>query len=305
MTTSPRIALALIGLVAACGADKPVTDCPAPDGATIVRAPAGPGAWGVGHRRLTELWRVGGTNEGEELSAPAGVAVAPDGRVAVPDWELAEVAIVSADGRWLGRWGRRGAGPGELRAPAAANWTDDGRLAVLDLAAPRVTFYDDGEPLEADVPVDPDFVAPVFQAGQVEWVAVRPDGGVLLTHLGPVTDGVRRRSVLLLRPGASAADTLVAGDTPVLGERVASLPAPGWAIPRAALGGGRIATASGTRYAVSVRGDDGGPARVVCRDVPPLPMDERETTPNPTPVEGDHRSIIEQTLEAYATAPRP
>lgn len=42
--------------------------------------------------RLVELWRAGGTNEGEALALPIHMAVSQTGWIAIPDSELGEVA---------------------------------------------------------------------------------------------------------------------------------------------------------------------------------------------------------------------
>jgi hypothetical protein len=92
--------------------------------------PAGAAVGSAG--RLEELWRVGGTVEGQALAAPAAFVASEGGKLAVVDYRLAEVVVVDGDGGWRGWRERRGQGPGELTMPVAGAWAG-GRLAVFDI----------------------------------------------------------------------------------------------------------------------------------------------------------------------------
>ena len=107
-----------------------------------------PDAWAENDPpRLIELWRAGGTNEGEELANPISAAVGPRGRLAIVDFQLGVVGV-GADGAWLGPLTKPGSGPGEVGLPVAASWTDEGRTVVLDMGNGRLVAT---EPLEAGV----------------------------------------------------------------------------------------------------------------------------------------------------------
>jgi hypothetical protein len=82
--------------------------------------------------RLDELWRAGGSVEGEEIALPASLSASSQGAVAVVDYGLGQVSVVSPQGDWLGSWSRRGKGPGELTMPVASNWSGD-TLVVFDI----------------------------------------------------------------------------------------------------------------------------------------------------------------------------
>jgi hypothetical protein len=190
-----------------------------------------PGAWereAGSPARLKELWRAGGLNEGQELVFPVGLTASPGGRVAIPDFQLAEVVVVEPDGRWRGPWGRRGKWSGELATPVAANWGRDGRLAVFDVTAPKVLFLADGIPSEEDVPVEGSFTAPIVVSGELPWAGVQPDGATLMQPFprpiaAAAEPGVREGLLLRLPAGAAVSDTLA---------RVTLRTGPeGWALP--------------------------------------------------------------------------
>lgn len=272
--------------------------CDRPHGETPARLEAGPA-------RLVELWRAGGLNEGEELAYPVGLAASADGRVAIPDFQLAEVPVIERDGRWLGSWTRRGPGPGELTSPVAASWSRDGRLAVFDISASKVLFLDDGEPAGDDIPVAPSFTAPVVASGQVPWAGVQPNGGALLQPVarsipGSGDPGLRSTLLLFLPPGASVADTLARATV----RTVPDGPFAGWALPGwprllAAVGSdGAIAVAAAeSAYRITVYDSAGAPVRRIVRDAPPLPVTPRER--------GDGAVLPPALAEALRHAPLP
>lgn len=75
--------------------------------------------------QLEELWRAGGSADGEEIVQPASLSASAQGAAAVVDFGLAQVSVISPEGKWLGSWGRPGRGPGELTMPVTANWSGD------------------------------------------------------------------------------------------------------------------------------------------------------------------------------------
>ena len=70
---------------------------------------------------LTEAWAVGGLTEGQEFVMPNAVAIDPNtGHIAVADFRLGNVAVISREGDWLTRLSKPGKGPGEVfRSPRA------------------------------------------------------------------------------------------------------------------------------------------------------------------------------------------
>lgn len=233
--------------------------------------------------RLAELWRAGGTREGEHLAYPVGVYASRAGLVAIPDFVLAQVTVVAEDGRWLGAWAEKGEGPGELSTPVAAAWRSDSVLAVLDLPSSRVLFLRDGAPVD-ELGVDREATGPIVSSGQLPWAGLQPDGGVLLVPTGrPLDDegasGRRTQPLLRIAPGASSVDTLVLDTVRTLGgERYTGWALPGEPVLSAAVGPAGMLAVAGTdgRYRILVMDDNGRPARVICRDAPPLAVSSRE-----------------------------
>jgi DNA-binding beta-propeller fold protein YncE len=74
---------------------------------------------------------------------PTDAALAPNGDIYVADgYANASVHRFSADGEWLGSWGRPGKGPGEFVTPHAL-WVDrEGRVLVVDRENDRVQVFD-------------------------------------------------------------------------------------------------------------------------------------------------------------------
>lgn len=272
--------------VLACGVGERAAWCPpAAEGVTVV-ANVGDGLWAAEglESRLVELWRVGGTREGQELGQPIAVVASPGGRVAVPDFMLGEVVVIEPDGTWLGAWTRQGAGPGEVRAPVAAAWDGDDRLAVFDIMTPKVAYVGADGPVGEDLRVEPSFTVPVVNSGQFDWAALRADGTVYLQPAAvSMTSGASQRDdvslVLALAPGASVVDTVARGTwVPIGGDGpFANWHAPGWPRLTAALGGGRVAAGGDVAEYRIVIHDAGerGPVQI-CRDARPLPMNDHE-----------------------------
>ncbi|MDZ4257183.1 MAG: hypothetical protein U0974_03105 [Gemmatimonadales bacterium] len=86
----------------------------------------------------TETLRIDG--EDHQFSAINGVLVAPSGRIAVLQPQDHQVRFFSGEGRSLGSFGRRGAGPGEFQSLlSVAGWLGD-TLWVNDSHLRRTTF---------------------------------------------------------------------------------------------------------------------------------------------------------------------
>lgn len=87
--------------------------------------------------RLDSLWTIGGANDGRvTLSDQRTVRVAahPALGILLLDGAGPKVYRLSADGAILDSLGRRGGGPGELRAPAHLTLDEQGNIAVFDRA---------------------------------------------------------------------------------------------------------------------------------------------------------------------------
>ncbi len=156
-----------------------------------------------------EVWRAGGLNEAEVLVRPAGVAVSPDGSVAIADWGLAEVVVLGPGGEWRRTVTAHGEGPGEVQAPVAVAWVNAHTLLILDVSAFRLVTLDLGSGSASVTPVDPAFMSPVFAAGQVRFVELQPDGTVWLEFPGPIEDGWEERSFVRWSPDNPVNDTVL------------------------------------------------------------------------------------------------
>ncbi len=284
------------GFLVGCSGAGTAPCAPLRPGVPIVRGTS-PGAW-ADPPRFRELWRAGGLERGQELAMPAGAAVSRTGRLAIPDFQLAEVSVVDRDGAWLGPWATRGHGPGEVQAPVAAAWSGDD-VVVFDVAGSKAEVVGAAGSIQSR-PIDPSFTAPVLASGAVVWAAIAPDGTAFLTVDGPLrVPGYRQRTVLRLLPGAAAPDTLARRAVHAVTEGPArGLIVPGWPRPVAAVGpGGRAAlAATDGSYAVVVLDSAGSPRYQICRSSPPLPL---------TPAELGDGLDARPLAEALAAAPAP
>lgn len=311
------LALAVLGL-GAC--DSPETSttaawCTAYSGATVVFTSASDrGVWardGHGAPHFVELWRAGGLNEGEELSFPLSASVSRSGRLAIADFELAELAVVDADGSWQQRWATPGEGPGELGFPVAANWVvGDTAVAVFDIGNSKVLFLNAEGLTRPDQRLPIEMTMPVFASGSLDWAGVDPTGRALIEpspepqSLSGSAGPVRTRSILVRSVGDGVTvDTIASSSTPTVGgpPPYQYARAPGWPELVEALGpGGLVAVGGDTdRYRVRLLDTAGTTIRVVCRDAAGLPMTGRETRrPDDARAEPEFEAAV-------AAAPRP
>lgn len=230
----------------------------------------------------TELWRVGGRREGQELAVPVSAAVSSTGILAIPDFQLQEVILVGPDGTWLGPRFRKGRGPEEVTFPVAAIWSSAGMLRVFDLGAPKVIAIGPDSAVRS-TNIAAAFVGPVVASGELLWAGVKPDNTVLI-YPGPKriesASGNQLESLILqLEPGAEQADTLVVRVLPAISApRFRSLPAPAWARPVAAVGfNGRMAAGGfDESYRLLLYDSAGAATRQICGWGPPLPVTPAE-----------------------------
>lgn len=203
LALTPLLAAVIVGCDSPDAAYCEITD---PNGQAVANTSVG-----VWPAKLSwrEVWRAGGLNEAEALRRPAGVAVSPDGSVAIAEWGLAEVIVISPDGEWHGPVMTRAEGPREVRAPAAVAWLDANTLLVLDLGAFRMVALDLASQSATVTPIDQAFLSPVYTSGQVRFVALQPDGTVWLEYPGPIEDGWEDRSFVRWSPDRPLVDTVM------------------------------------------------------------------------------------------------
>jgi len=297
----------LLPALAACAGDRLLPRCESRAEGVRTVANAGPGLWERDGRppRLVELWRAGGLEEGQDLAFPIGVAASRDGRIAIPDWVLGEVAVVDADGEWLGAWTRKGRGPGETLRPAAAAWTAEGHLAVFDIENSKVVFRSAEGAVAPDSPVHHALTAPVLLSGELEWVGVDARGAVALApgaRPDPQAPELFFTSLLSLPPGRDEPDTLAIAPIPVVGEGRYE----GWALPGvprvvgALAADGRIAVGGeDASSSITVLDTTGAPLLRICREAPPLPLTAAERLETGVP------ERMEELAVALRNAPRP
>lgn len=289
----------LLLAVTACSEGAVPEWCVAPDGAEL-RFAEEPTAWSA-PPDLPTAWRIDGSEPGRELMIPTSAAVSDaTDRIAIADFGLREVVVIGLDGEWLGRWGRSGEGPGELRAPYAVAWRPDGGLIVYDPAGSKLVVFDSTGTTLDDVPVDPAFTAALSGGAR----SIQLDGsGLLLAEPGASIRGEGdTRLHTILRGGLSGAgvDTVLRNQVPaVLVPGAAPMSAPGFAVPLGALDGDSIMALAGDspEYRVSVY-RDGRLSHVICRDVEPQPFTNTEAEPT-------DEEVPEPVVTAMANAERP
>ncbi len=100
-------------------------------------------------RQLTEELRIQPGAEDTTLFTQAwSFAVAPDGRMIVPDDGSDRLFLFDASGALLRTIGRKGAGPGEFNQFNGVAALPDGRVAVLDVGNARISFFSTSGALE-------------------------------------------------------------------------------------------------------------------------------------------------------------
>jgi hypothetical protein len=141
------MALPILTLVAAsCGGDTTATAAAVrdtlPNGALRVRHVLA-GASGPTWDLEPEL-RIGSVDASgpAQLGMVVGLAVHPDGRIAILDAHAQEIRVFGPDGAHLRTFGGRGGGPGEYQAANGLALGPDGLLRVPDERNTRLSFVD-------------------------------------------------------------------------------------------------------------------------------------------------------------------
>lgn len=288
----------LLAAVACDGAAVPEW-CVAPDGAEL-RVAQEPAGWST-PPELRTAWRIDGSEPGRELMLPTSAAISDEAaRIAIADIGLRQVVVVGLDGEWIGRWGRSGQGPGELRAPYAVAWREGGGLLVYDPAASKLVVFDSAGTTLDDRPVDPAFTAALGGGARSIQLA---GSGLLLAEPGASMRGEGdTRTHAILRGGlpGTGVDTVLKTQVPaVLVPGAPPMSAPGFAVPLGAIDGDSIMVLAGDspEYRVRVY-RDGRLSHVICRDVRPQPFTEAEAEPT-------DQDVPEPVVTAMASAGRP
>ncbi len=273
-------------------------------GADGCLAAPSPDAWEASAPpRFVELWRAGGTNEGEDIALPISVEVAPDGRAAIPDYQLGLLGV-DPDGAWRGDLARRGEGPGEVATPLAAIWTDEGHLGVFDFERARAVFVDRTGALVREDALDPRPIAQVIMRGELDGVGFGPDGTGYVQLDEPLRSSGEVAQILLRLPyGGAAADTVLRAVSPALnptglGDNVVAFGFPRLVFDVAS--DGRVALAGRSdRYEVTVLGPDGA-TTTICRSAAGHALRADETGEEVEGVDPTHPFIA-----PVRSAPRP
>lgn len=249
--------------------------------------------------RLVELWRAGGSADGQEIADPASVSANSQGAVAVVDLGLSQVSVISPYGEWLGSWGRQGRGPGELTMPVAANWSGD-TLVVFDIDQNKVARYVKSVNV-SEIRVPAEFVAPVAMTGMIDFVAVASDGTVMLQQPLAVSSSADSSAFTILAqpPGASVADTLLSTTVSHVEWNGSKVVQPGTAVPVAAVGadGWLAQTAGNGSYRIAW--GQGNLNVQLCAPVSPLRLTDEERGA------GDAPQGFEVAAAAFAAAQPP
>lgn len=245
----------------------------------------GSGEWpdAGGWRIDTPTFRVGSLDGPEEFTfgRVSDVAVGPDGRVYVIDFQATEVRVFGPDGAFLFRFGRAGDGPGEFRWPDGLAFTRDGSLAVRDARLFRITtFSPDGEYLR-DFRIQRPY--PQSFGGEYFWIT---NDDVIVDRLSITIAVASSDSLALLRytVAGSLLDTLIVAETRSTtvtitenGVPMAGMPLPFAGRPVVAVApDGSIARALGEQYRIDILAPDGSLERVITRDVEPVAVTAAE-----------------------------
>jgi sugar lactone lactonase YvrE len=98
---------------------------------------------------LMTLGKKGVAGEGSDaFGAPTSAVVAPNGDIFVADGHngcncnSSRIVKFNKDGKYIGEFGKKGSGPGELNLPHALAFDSRGRLFVADRSNNRVEIFD-------------------------------------------------------------------------------------------------------------------------------------------------------------------
>jgi hypothetical protein len=249
---------------------------------------------------LELAWKIDGNAAGHELLLASNATVSEEAnRLAIVDFQLGEVIVTTLDGGWVGRWGRRGAGPGEIGHAVAARWVPGPVLQVYDPPNSKFILFDSAGAILGERHVNPRFAAVL--GGGVVWLTIGASGSLLAQPVadGPTDSHTVEMVVVRADSAGENVDTVARNSVPVV-PVPGWLPirAPGYAVPFAAEAPDGELAISGMQaeYLVTLQRPDGRRTHI-CRSVDPQPLNARERTPR--------ESVSPDVLAALATAPRP
>lgn len=241
---------------------------------------AGDGVWAPEEGwTIEEDLRIGSA-EGQpeyQFGQIVGIDVASDGRIFVLDQHARDVRVFDPEGRFIGRIGKGGSGPGELGQGAGPVFVGPGdTVSIPDVGQQRVTRYTPaGEP------------AGSFQVAMADGIAVKwmeaPDGDLVQQTMIMALPGqphVEARNLLLRRDArGEITDTIMimpAGQTMDFssGQPRMTLfaPEPMWALgPQ-----GHLVYGNNAVYRLEVFGPEGELERVIARERERNPISESD-----------------------------
>jgi 6-bladed beta-propeller len=119
--------------------------------------------------KLPEVWRVGGNSENEDefFGVISDIDIDTNGDVYLLDSQTSEVKIYTKDGQFVRSIGREGEGPGEFRGPVSMFFTNDGKVAVVQVMPGKIVLLTkDGQPAgDEPIPPAPDGGFQLIQGG--------------------------------------------------------------------------------------------------------------------------------------------
>lgn len=246
------------------------------------------------------VWKIDGYAAGRELLLPSSASISEDAnRLAIVDFQLGEVIVTTLDGKWVGRWGRRGGGPGEIGYAVAARWMPGPVLEVFDPPNAKFVLFDSAGSTLGERRVDPKFAA--LLGGGVVWLSVGGAGSLLAQPLveGPAGSDLLEAVVIRADSTGTNVDTVARSTLPFVHvEGWSAIRAPGYVLPFAAEAANGELAISGVQpeYRVILSRPNGARTNI-CRPISPQPFEDAERTPT----ESENTEI----LTALAAAPRP
>lgn len=254
--------------------------------------------------RLVPKWRFDGNQDGNELLEPVSASLNPETHVlALSDFRLAEIIIISDSGSLTQRWARHGEGPGEMKVPTAVAWADDSTVVAFDplnqkLVRIRLSGTADDQGMDRRF-------SSLITSSSLSWITLQPNGTIVAAPM-PSLRSEAEAEFVVVRGGlpGSPIDTLIRATIPLIRpERYQPMPAPLWPMPLAALSGDTLIALAGDgpEYRIRILDGSGRVRFQICRNVDPLPEEPYEFR---VPFGGQSRDMPALTL-ALEQAPRP
>jgi|GEM_PF-676384 len=217
------------------------------DGITIVHNPEAP-LYPASRLVLEEELSLGEKNVGSDpgLVRPWSVKADGEGNMYVMDAGDACIKVFDGKGRFVGRIGRKGQGPGELQNPNSVHLLDGGRVVFEDFIRALTTFTKDGRFLG---------VLSTAKALLLD-IAMTPDGRIVALA-NAIRDGQAGKELRLYDGGLNLVRVLLFLPDPPIDPQTLSPFSPGFhmAVDRE----GRVVAAFKEGYEIEVLRLDGKP----------------------------------------------